>query len=106
VARDLKTHEEATNRVVRQQPAPEPPSAVFQGRAIAEIVSAAQECRDVLDDLLQADQVAAAQSGKALEASELVRDIVDQARAAQVQLGEALDVPSDRTIEGVQLAFE
>jgi hypothetical protein len=113
VARDLQTRkEEAENRAKRQTAAtttaPQQPSAVVRGRAVADIVSSAKECLELLEELVpegQATSQAQQQAAIHLDAAGLVRDLVDQARAAHAQLSEALDASLDRETEGVLLSI-
>lgn len=81
VARDLKTRQEAEDRQARRLQA--------QTQSKDEILLAAEEVRDLLNDLLVLDEAAKAK-GVIVAPSEVVRDTLVQAQLAEAQLAEAV----------------
>ncbi|KAK4048240.1 hypothetical protein OIV83_004945 [Microbotryomycetes sp. JL201] len=81
VARDLQTQQEAQIRRERR--------LELQKRNKDEILVAAEEVRDVLNDMLRLDEQAKAQ-GVIVAPSEVVRDALVQAQLAEAQLAEAI----------------
>jgi protein phosphatase 1 regulatory subunit 37 len=92
VARDLKNRQEQEEQRARQSAA-----AV---RSKDEILTAAEECREVLESLLKEDETAAGQ-GIIVAPSEVVRDLLVQAQLAEAQLAEAVAAtrPGDQKSE-------
>ncbi|KAI5474358.1 leucine-rich repeat containing protein 68 [Pseudohyphozyma bogoriensis] len=81
VARDLKTRQDAEDRRTRRQAA--------ASKSQQEILTAAEECRTVLTELLVTDEEAAAK-GVIVQPSEVMRDLLVQAQLAEAQLAEAI----------------
>ena len=81
VARDLKSRQEKEERQLRV--------AAADSQSKDEIISAAEQCRTVLGEILE-DEEAAASKGVIVSPSEVVRDLLVQAQLAEAQLAEAV----------------
>lgn len=81
VARDLRTRQEQEDRKAIRDAA--------ASRSKDEILTAAEECREVLSDILVSDEAAAAR-GVLVAPSEVVKDLLVQAQLAEAQLAEAV----------------